>query len=131
MDIKVSSVNFSGKREILYGLKKASQLAQSMEFGRTTAYRGGAINEHLVFNAAMNAYLDMATKDDVFFNVVRNLTKKDLDPIKDNLKEFTTQHGTLKPFGVFKDALENVVKKERGNAETKKTAAEELLKLLA
>ena len=129
MDLKVNNINFSGKREILYGLTQASKYAQTMEYGRT-AYKG-KINDHLVFNASMRAYLDMVTKDDVFYNVVRNLTQKDLLPIKENLQELVTQHGTLKPFGIFKDALENVIKNERNNSATKKTASDELLKLLA
>lgn len=130
MDLKVSSVNFNGKREILYGLNKASRMAQTIEFGRV-AYKGGRVNDYLVFNASMRAYLDMVTKDDLFFNSTRTLSQKDLQPIKDNLQEFKTQHGTIRPFGVFKDALEDVIKKERKNSEKKVTAAQELLVLLA
>ena len=73
----------------------------------------------------------MATKDIGFLGVVKEVTQKELLAVKENLKQIQTQHGTLKPFDVFKEALADVIGHNRKSSKTKKAAADELLKLLA
>ena len=131
MDLKVNSISFNGKKEILYGLNKASKLAQAIEFSKTSYKDGIKREDGRICVAAMCSYLDMVTKDSIFSNTAKIFTQKELQPVKDNLKELSTQYGTIKPYDLFKNALENIVKKERRNYPAKRIAANELLELLA
>ena len=113
MDLRINGIGFKGKKEILYGLKKAAQNAREYETNQT-AYLASRIQmrkyeEQAYKKGMMNAYLDMATNDLDYIKVVKNPPVKDLKLIKKILAPFQTEHGTVEPMKIFTSAINDVV----------------------
>ena len=103
-----NNVSFHGKREIMYGLNKASKAAKDAQVDRLMScgpYRLNRTDEAKKNIAVMNAYLDMAINDSEFKNVIETISKNtDTKRIAENLKYMDTMQ-------VFKRAFaQNVVK---------------------
>ena len=103
-----NNVSFHGKREIMYGLKKASKAAKDAQVDSLMScgpYRVNRTEEVKKNIAVMNAYLDMAINDNEFKNVIESISKDtDTKKIAENLKYLDTMQ-------VFKRAFaQNVVK---------------------
>ena len=113
MDLRINGTGFQGKREILYGLKKAAQNAKEYEMNQT-AYIASRIQmrkyeEQASKKASINAYLDMVVYDSNFASFIENVHGKDLKPIKKILASFQTEHGTVEPMKTFSSAYESVI----------------------
>lgn len=113
MDLKINGVGFQGKKEILYGLKKAAQSAREYETNQT-AYLASRIQmrkpeEQAYKIGKMNAYFDMITDDLDIIKVAKNAKGKDLKPIKKILAPFQTEHGTVEPMKIFEKVINDVV----------------------
>ena len=108
-----NNVSFHGKREIMYGLNKASKAAKDAQVDRLMScgpYRVNRIDEAKKNIAVMNAYLDMAINDNEFKNVIESISKDtDTKKIAENLKYLDTMQ-------VFKRAFAKNVVKIYGNA---------------
>lgn len=122
MDIKINNISFQGKREILYGLTKAAKISRAAELTNkayVTSRMGMTKYEELTaYDASMRAYLDMATHDAEFPDVINNsLTKEDINSLKNILKEEVTQHGTIKPLTLFCKNMIDVVHKNKRNTD--------------
>ena len=86
MNISTNNINFSGKQEILYGLKKAATFAKSLEVC-TNAYTTSRMamtkyEERAAYNASIRAYLDMIYNDSNFAASINNFSQKDLKTIR-------------------------------------------------
>ena len=108
-----NNVSFHGKREIMYGLKKASKAAKDAQVDRLMScgpYRVNRTEEVKKNIAVMNAYLDMAINDSEFKNVIETISKDtDTKKIAENLKYLDTMQ-------VFKRAFAQNVAKIYGDA---------------
>ena len=108
-----NNVSFRGKREIMYGLNKASKAAKDAQVDRLMScgpYRVNRIDEAKKNIAVMNAYLDMAINDSEFINVIETISKDtDTKKIAENLKYLDTMQ-------TFKRAFAQKVVKIYGNA---------------
>ena len=108
-----NNVSFHGKREIMYGLKKASKAAKDAQVDSLMScgpYRVNRTEEVKKNIAVMNAYLDMAINDSEFKNVIETISKDtDTKKIAENLKYLDTMQ-------TFKRAFAQKVVKIYGNA---------------
>ena len=108
-----NNVSFHGKREIMYGLNKASEAAKDAQVDRLMScgpYRVNRTEEVKKNIAVMNAYLDMAINDSEFKNVIETISKDtDTKKIAENLKYLDTMQ-------TFKRAFAQKVVKIYGNA---------------
>ena len=108
-----NNVSFHGKREIMYGLNKASKAAKDAQVDRLMScgpYRVNRTEEAKKNIAVMNAYLDMAINDNEFKNVIETISKDtDTKKIAENLKYLDTMQ-------TFKRAFAQKVVKIYGNA---------------
>lgn len=108
-----NNVSFHGKREIMYGLKKASKAAKDAQVDSLMScgpYRVNRTEEVKKNIAVMNAYLDMAINDSEFKNVIETISKDtDTKKIAENLKYLDTMQ-------TFKRAFAQNVVKIYGNA---------------
>lgn len=108
-----NNVSFHGKREIMYGLKKASKAAKDAQVDNLMScgpYRVNRTEEVEKNIAVMNAYLDMAINDSEFKNVIETISKDtDTKKIAENLKYLDTMQ-------TFKRAFAQKVVKIYGNA---------------
>ena len=124
MDLKVNSVNFTGKKEVIYALVKAAQKAKDFEY-----YSQPAIVSRVTTNvfraelkASMYAYLDMALRDEAFLKTVNEIKPSELDYLHVLLKPEQTQHSVIKPMNTFKQAMQYVIA-AIGGSKTKVTKA--------
>ena len=110
-----NNVSFRGKREIMYGLNKASKAAKDAQVDRLMScgpYRVNRIDEAKKNIAVMNAYLDMAINDSEFKNVIETISKDtDTKKIAENLKYLDTMQ-------TFKRAFVQKVVKIYGKAKS-------------
>ena len=108
-----NNVSFRGKREIMYGLNKASKAAKDAQVDRLMScgpYRLNRTDEAKKNIAVMNAYLDMAINDSEFKNVIETISKDaDTKKIAENLKQLDTIH-------LFKKNFINNIAKIYGDA---------------
>ena len=135
MNISTNPTNFSGKQEILYGLRKAAQHAKSLDLC-TKAYSTSRIamtkyEERTAYNASIKAYLDMIFNDRDFVNSVNTFNKKELRQIRNILKEEKTEHGIIQPLEVLKEHFGSLIKSQKYSPAQNTKAASELLEKLA
>lgn len=125
MDLKVNCVDFQGKQEILYGLKKAADNVHSysvymqprlMRFGENPAIKK--------YETFANAYLDMVTMDSEFANAVKNFSKKDLKSVREYLKPL---ENNVRPIEYFQEFIQDVMRKNHTKTAENKSALQILL----
>ena len=111
MELKINSVSFQGKKEVLYALTKAAQKSKDFEYYNQPAIASRIPSDKLqtAQNSAINAYLDMALRDSEFKNVVIKSTNKDLSYIKELLATEKTEHSLVEPMKKFTSSLHTVV----------------------
>ena len=118
MNITTNNVNFNGRKEVLYGLKKAAQEARNIETNRVLSQGPRGVNkvEEITQNkAAMNAYLDMVVNDDAFIKTADDIAnyKQEVYSIRKILRESSVQSKAIKPFEAFSKAFSNIIEKQR------------------
>lgn len=118
MNIKVNSVNFTGKKEVLYALTKAAQKAKDFEYyNQPSVASRMTLNKNIMQasqDASMQAYLDMVLRDYEFKSVVKNATPVELAYIQGLLKPERTEHGLVEPMKKFSKAFEDAVTNNYG-----------------
>lgn len=116
MNIASTSVNFTGKKEIVYGLRKAAQEAKTIEINRSYAFGPRPIRRDYEINeakGALNAYADMVTKDGEFNTAIKEIAedKKFTKELGETLKPKDVQYGKINPLGEFVQSLSESFKK--------------------
>ena len=109
MNLNINNVNFQGRNEVLYGLKKAAQEAQNI--GRNSIQAAGPrplIKDKEIYQAkgALNAYCDMAVKDDWFVETINSISPN------------VTNYASAYPHETFISAIKNAVESAKNNADT-------------
>lgn len=110
-----NNITFTGRKEVIYGLTKASEEAKDAEVDRLMSIgafaspsRNAKAQKH---TSAMKAYVDMVVHDDAFVDTMKNIKRdKETKPIRDNLKNMDTYLN-------LKNAIRNCVKKTFPNLE--------------
>ena len=104
-----NNITFTGRKEVIYGLTKASQEAKDAEVDRLMSIgafaspsRNAKAQKH---TSAMKAYVDMVVHDNAFVDTITSITRdKETKPIRDNLK-------SLDAFFMLKNSIRNCAKK--------------------
>ena len=134
MDIKINSTNFSGAKEVIYGLTKAAQKAKNYEYYNQPAIAAclTCSKEHMqtANEASMKAYLDMALRDQTFAKAIDNIRASELYILHNLLKPEQTQYTTVKPMNKFKEAIQEVTKEIGRRKFTAQEAIDDLFKKL-
>ena len=132
MDIKVSNINFFGKKEVLYGLTKAARNIHSCSLYQHPRLMMHGENRGIIkYETAASAYLDMVTKDESFVDAIKNFNKSDLKEIADNLKPIEVQHFKIEPLKDFCDMFEYIMNVNGTNNQEKINAFKILLEKLS
>ncbi len=121
MNLNVNNVNFQGKTEVLYGLKRAAQEAQNI--GRNSIQAAGPrplIKDKEIYQAkgALNAYCDMAAKDDRFVETINSASHNTINEIKETLSPIKNDYASAYPHETFISAVKNAVENAKINADT-------------
>ena len=116
MNISTTNVNFNGKSEVLYGLRKAAQEAHNIEINRSYAFGPRPINMEYLINTStgkMSAYLDMVANDTTLSESINNLAsnKPVMDYFKQILQPKKVPFGKINPLQVFAAGFRDAVKK--------------------
>ena len=109
MNLTINNTAFSGKREVIYGLKNAAREAKQAEFHRASSFSPRPINkQHLVKERkeVLQAYMDVAVFDDSLEQTLKDLpTQKEGQEIKDMVRPTILQWGEINPEQLFEDSL--------------------------
>ncbi len=113
MDIKINSVSFTGKNEVLYALNKAAQNAKHFAYDSQFDITANmTIRKQIVEakqNASMKAYLDMALRDESFIKTINELKPSELSDLRNLLQPIQTQHSLVNPMGKYKSVMQEVL----------------------
>ena len=117
MNISATNVNFNGRKEVVYGLRKAAQEAYNIEINRSHAFGPHPMHlEHLINKSEgkMNAYLDMAANDESFAKTIGDLASEKLTAgfFKDVLQPTSVPFGKINPLKVFSEGIQEAVSKK-------------------
>ena len=114
------NLNFNGKNEVIYGLKKAAEEARNIK--KECAYMYGPRplrRDEAIYKAqgAINAYADMVVHDEAFAETIKEISndKYVLNSLKTTLKTIFTPYGNLFPNERFITSLQDAVKKAKIN----------------
>ena len=131
MDLKVNSLNFQGKKEILYGLNKAADAIHSYSvYTQPRLIQHGENKIIDKYEASAKAYLDMITKDKSFAENVAEFNNKNLKEIRNHLKAYDIGIHKENPMKYFREFIESVMQNNHTNTQKGKNALAVLLKKL-
>lgn len=108
MNISVNSVNFNGKREVLYGLSMAAKETRNAEMFKVLMQGPRPMNRHTearTSEALSKAYLVMSAYDDSFYSTIKNISEDECQNLKADLKPEILQYGAINPLESFKKVL--------------------------
>ncbi len=114
MDIKVNGIGFQGHKEVVYALTKAAQKAKDFEYYSQPAVASRLnVGKQLMqekLNASMNAYLDMALRDEAFEKTIQEMKISELYLLHVYLLPEKTQYALVEPMKKFKSAMHEAMK---------------------
>ncbi len=111
MNISVNNVNFTGKKEVLYGMKMAAKEARNAEGYRALMQCPRPLDrtaEERTSKKLMNAYIDMAVFDDSFESVIKEYKE---DGLKKILQPEKWQYIEANPLKLFKESILKTMQK--------------------
>lgn len=110
MDLKVNGVGFQGKKEVIYALTKAAQKAKDFEYYNQPAIAARMTTDKFQtsLDASMQAYLDMALRDETFITTVKEMKPSELYYLHNLLQPERTQHSIVKPMDTFRRVANGV-----------------------
>ncbi len=114
MDMSINKINFGSKREVMYGLSMAAKEARNAEICRALSQGPRPLNrfaEGKTSEALLNAYMDMSTFDDTFYNSIKDCDNAICDNLKEALKPEKLQFSELNPLRLFKKSMIESLKK--------------------
>jgi len=113
MDIKVNGIGFKGHKEVVYALTKAAQKAKDFEYYSQPAIASRLnVGKQLMqekLNASMNAYLDMALRDEAFEKTIQEMKISELYFLHEYLLPEKTQYSIVEPSNKFKSAMQEAM----------------------
>lgn len=131
MDLKVNSLGFQGKKEVLYGLNNAANAIHSYSVYRQPRLMQYGENKNLAkYEISAKAYLDMVTKDSGFAKSVSKFNAEELKIAKEHLEPYSIGTYNANPIEYFKEFIESVMHANNTNSVRGKHALEVLLEKL-
>lgn len=121
MNLNANNVNFQGRTEVLYGLKKAAQEAQYI--GRNSIQAAGPrpLTKNTEINqskGALDAYCDMIVRDELFVETMHNIPSNITNEIKETLSPIKNEFASVSPHNTFAEAFKNAVQNANIKADT-------------
>lgn len=110
MNISINNINFSGRKEVMYGLNKAANNTRNAETCKALMQGPRPLNKYLEEKsneAASNAYMLMATYDDSFYSTLKEYDIEELNKLKEILKPAVLQYAKINPLSFFKKTMIN------------------------
>ena len=107
--MQLNNVSFTGKKEVIYGLTKATKEAKEAQINQLLSMGPNALESKSLNSknniAAMNAYVDMVVNDSSFKETIENIAPgKETREMRQNLKCFNS-------YLILKNAIINKAKK--------------------
>ena len=107
--MQLNNVSFTGKKEVIYGLTKATKEAKEAQINQLLSMGPKALESKSLNSknniAAMNAYVDMVVNDSSFKETIENIAPgKETREMRQNLKYFNS-------YLILKNAIINKEKK--------------------
>ena len=109
----MNNINFCGKREVLYGLRKAAVCARAAENYRAASFGPRPVDRSFLESANktnLGNYLDMVCYDEAFVDTISHIEDKELKELSEILKPDIYQYGRINPLDVFKQSIKNMFK---------------------
>lgn len=121
MNLTINNVNFNGKNEVIYGLKKAAEEARNIKKECAYLYGPRPINKTENIHkaqGALDAYTNMVVHDKSFIESINEISKdkRIINSLKETLTTIRTTYGDLFPNERFIEAIQKSVKKAEINA---------------
>lgn len=112
MNLSVNNVNFTGKKEMMYGLKRAAIEARSAEINRSYSFGPHSLpktSDVYANMSAARAYSDMVIRDDEFVKTAKEFTKDKnyMYSMKEILKPIKLTFCEINPFEKFQKQFLN------------------------
>ena len=110
MNLSINCVSFSGKKEVMYGLKRAAVEARSAEVNRSYSFGPRPVSRELDEKrslGALSAYSDMAVRDSSFITSIQEIQqdKTFMLSLQDLLKPKKLVYGEINPMKKFLNAM--------------------------
>jgi len=123
MNFSVNNVNFQGKNEVIYGIKKAAQEAKNLKIAAAYSYGPRPMNKmDAVYQAkgALDAYSDMLVHDETFVETINEISKDKniLDQLNNILTPVKTICGYLYPHQSFVESINKAAQNAGINAKS-------------
>ncbi len=116
MDLSTNNVNFQGRAEVQYGLKKAATEARNIGINKIQAAGPHPVireKETSLAQGALSAYCDMSVHDSCFVETMSKLPEKFVKEIKEILKPVGNMFATTSPAETFIKELKKTMKKAK------------------
>jgi len=104
----MNNVTFQGKKEVIYGLRRAAISSKAAEYCRAASFGPNPTNRSVmekVNKESARNFLDMACFDDSFISTIADLDKKETKRLANTLREEEVPSGNIYPLKIFKEAL--------------------------
>ena len=109
----MSNLNFCGKKEVMYALKRSAQEVYNAEVcnaatkgPRPATYK---IYETKSSEGLANAYMDMAIYDDEFVNTIKDFSADKTKELKQILKPIKLQFTEINPLSKFIGLMSDII----------------------
>ena len=119
MNLSINNINFQGRKESVYAVKKAAEEAKKISLYHKCCSGPRPMNKDREINlskGAIDAYLDMFVKDDTFESSLKEIVndKEIITELKSTLAALEV-HSSLKllPYNHFAQPLKQIVEKSK------------------
>lgn len=117
MNLSTNNINFEGKKEIIYGLKKAAQESKKIAVNESYNYGPRPINKSndiALSKGALSAYFDMIMNDRFINQGIKEAAedKELMSFLKETLCEQTANNIKINPLTIFANNLKQCSKNQ-------------------
>ncbi len=110
MNLTINTQSFCGKKEVMYGIKRAAYEARNAEISRSYQFgpRPASREWEVKFaSGALSAYSDMVVNDSTFLRSVKKIGKNDdfMYSLLQILQPKNLQYGEISPFEKFSESM--------------------------
>lgn len=115
MNLSINNVNFSGRKEVMYGIKRAAVEARCAEVNRSYSFEPRTMNREFDRRSNMGAlfaYSDMVVRDSSFTDSIKEIVEnKDfMSSLRNLLAPIKMTHGKINPLEKFQIQFSNAAK---------------------
>lgn len=124
MDLSINNVNFSGKKDVIYGLTKAAETARRAEIDKAMSIWPGPmyyyIEQSKIDKVFTEVHMDMSVCDDEFIRTIKDFPEEKTQELRQLLRPERLSYAgiNINPLKIFKEALSKHTEKHQKVAET-------------